>query len=231
MCYFRYRVPGFLLAFLVSSFTVRSAESWQLGPPAPAGPAHNGNTCTVYSHGNKIDDTPQILQAFKDCNNGGKVVFPNNQNYWIATKLNPVIYDVTVEWKGTWTVRIHSRNTAEFDFICLLSIERWFWTDTDRNLLQMSDDLDYWRNNSYPITFQNHHAGFVITGERISINGFGTGGILGNGNAWYNEEQKVTRPGRPFPFLFWNVTDVTVQNCRQSHSITPFSVWHSLADI
>lgn len=50
-------------------------------------------------------------------------------------------------------------------------------------LSQMSDDLDYWRNNSYPIAFQNHHAGFVITGERIHINGYGTGGIFGNGNA------------------------------------------------
>jgi galacturan 1,4-alpha-galacturonidase len=31
-------------------------------------------------------------------------VFPEDQNYWIGTKLNPVIYDVTVEWKGVWTV-------------------------------------------------------------------------------------------------------------------------------
>lgn len=77
----------------------------------------------------------------------------------------------------------------------------------------MSDDLDYWRNNSYPIAFQNHHAGFIITGERIRIDGYGTGGIFGNGNAWYNAEEAVTQPGRPMPFVFWNVSDVSVEHC------------------
>jgi hypothetical protein len=53
----------------------------------------------------------------------------------------------------------------------------------DAILSQLSDDLDYWRNHSYPIAFQNHHAGFIITGERIHINGYNMGGINGNGNA------------------------------------------------
>lgn len=53
----------------------------------------------------------------------------------------------------------------------------------------MSDDLDYWRNNSYPIAFQNHHASFVLSGDGIFIDGYGTGGINGNGNAWYDVEQ------------------------------------------
>lgn len=77
----------------------------------------------------------------------------------------------------------------------------------------MSDNLSYWRNNSYPIAFQNHHAGFIITGERIHINGYGTGGIFGNGNVWYNAEKAVTQPGRPMPFVFWNVSDVFVEHC------------------
>jgi len=80
--------------------------------------------------------------------------------------------------------------------------------------LQLSDNLNYWRNNSYPIAFQNHHAGFIISGERIYINGYGTGGIDGNGNAWYNVEQAVTQPGRPMPFVFWNTSDVFVENCK-----------------
>ncbi|KAH8809087.1 pectin lyase fold/virulence factor [Xylogone sp. PMI_703] len=147
--------------------------------PPPRSPTHNGKVCTVRALGHKRDDTPQILKAFKDCNAGGTVVFPEGQNYWIATKLNPVVYDVTVEWKGMWT---------------------------------MSDDLDYWRNNSYPIAFQNHHAGFIISGERIHINGYGTGGIYGNGNAWYNAEEGTTHPGRPMPFVFWNASDVFVEH-------------------
>ncbi|EPS40979.1 hypothetical protein H072_5151 [Dactylellina haptotyla CBS 200.50] len=75
-----------------------------------------------------------------------------------------------------------------------------------------SDDLGYWRNNSYYVKFQNHRAGFAITGDDIIINGFGTGGIDGNGNAWYEAEKGVTQPGRPMPFVFWNVSQVTVTN-------------------
>lgn len=67
-------------------------------------PKKNGKTCTVLAKGNKTDDTPQILKAFSECNNGGTVIFPSTQNYWIATKLNPVICDVEIQWRGVWTV-------------------------------------------------------------------------------------------------------------------------------
>lgn len=79
---------------------------------------------------------------------------------------------------------------------------------------QFSDDLDYWRNNSYPVAFQNHAAGFVFSGERIHINGYGTGGINGSGNSWYTAEAGTTKPGRPMPFVFWNVSDVFVEHCK-----------------
>jgi galacturan 1,4-alpha-galacturonidase len=72
--------------------------------PLPIGPFNNGKTCTVRPLGHKRDDTPQILKAFQQCNHGGTVVFPEGDNYWIGTRLNPVIYDVTVDWKGVWTV-------------------------------------------------------------------------------------------------------------------------------
>ncbi|KAF2660913.1 glycoside hydrolase family 28 protein [Lophiostoma macrostomum CBS 122681] len=75
-----------------------------------------------------------------------------------------------------------------------------------------SEDLDYWRNNSYHIEFQNHAAGFVITGDHIRIDGHGTGGIDGNGQVWYYAERGNPPPGRPMPFVFWNVSDVTVKN-------------------
>lgn len=79
---------------------------------------------------------------------------------------------------------------------------------------QLSDNLTYWRNNSYPVAFQNHAAGIVFTGDRIHITGEGGGGINGNGNAWYNAEQAVTQPGRPMPFVFWNVSEVFVEHCK-----------------
>jgi galacturan 1,4-alpha-galacturonidase len=85
---------------------------------------------------------------------------------------------------------------------------------------KFSEDLEYWRNNSYHIEFQNHAAGFVLTGDHIRIDGHGTGGINGNGQIWYFDERNetkgatvgATRPGRPMPFVLWNVSDVTVSN-------------------
>ena len=111
----------------------------------------SSDTCTVSPLGNGADDVPQILDAFEQCGQGGTIVFPEDNAYNIASKLNPVVNDVTIEWRGTW---------------------------------QFSADLDYWRNNSYPIAFQNHAAGFILTGDGIRIEGYGTGGIDGNGDTW-----------------------------------------------
>ncbi|KAI0530173.1 putative galacturan 1,4-alpha-galacturonidase C [Xylaria digitata] len=79
-----------------------------------------------------------------------------------------------------------------------------------------SDNITYWRNNSYHVAFQNHWAGFVLTGKNITIDGGGTGGVDGNGDAWYTAEAGNTQPGRPMPFVLWNVSDVIVRD---------FSIW------
>ncbi|PYH41481.1 putative extracellular exo-polygalacturonase [Aspergillus saccharolyticus JOP 1030-1] len=138
-----------------------------------------GNVCTVKANGHQKDDVPNLLTAFKECGNGGTIIFPEDQSYWIAQRLNPVLNNVAIEWRGKWT---------------------------------FSDDLSYWRNHSYPVAFQNHAAGFVITGHNITINGYGTGGIDGNGNVWYTAEAGTTQPGRPMPFVFWNVSNVEVES-------------------
>ncbi|CAK7202401.1 hypothetical protein SEUCBS139899_005124 [Sporothrix eucalyptigena] len=155
----------------------------------PQGPESNGRICTVTpiqklssNHGTSVgivDDVPQILQAFADCNDGGTVVFPEGSRYSIASRLHLVSNDVTVDWRGVW---------------------------------EFSTNISYWRDNGYPITFQNHKAGFILSGQRIRINGHGTGGINGNGNAWYEAEQGITQAGRPMPFVLWNVSDVVVQH-------------------
>lgn len=73
--------------------------------PTPRGPSKStGKVCTVTPLGPGNDDVPQILRAFDACNNGGTVVFPPGQTFYIATKLNPVLFDVTIEWKGVWKV-------------------------------------------------------------------------------------------------------------------------------
>jgi len=63
----------------------------EITPPSFGKP----KTCTVWPlPGTDTDDTPNIIKAFEECNNGGTVVFPEGQNYWIDTKLNPVVKDV-----------------------------------------------------------------------------------------------------------------------------------------
>ncbi|KAK0637297.1 glycoside hydrolase family 28 protein [Bombardia bombarda] len=158
--------------------TARSSNSLPFSVPrAPS--RSSGKTCTVQPLGSGHDDVPQILKAFDECNNGGTVVFPQGQTFYIATKLNPVLFDVNVEWRGVW---------------------------------KLSDNATYWRNNAYPVAFQNHHAGFVVSGDRIHINGHGTGGIDGSGNTWYTAEAGTSKIGRPMPFVFWNSSDVFVEH-------------------
>jgi galacturan 1,4-alpha-galacturonidase len=170
--------PTIAVASLLATLT--DASALPNGGGCAIGYGQSGRkTCTVTAIGNSQDDVPNILKAFSECGHGGTVVFPQSQNYWIGTRLNPVVADVDIQWRGLWT---------------------------------FSDNLTYWRNNSYPIAFQNHRAGFVLTGDGIRIDGYGTGGIYGNGNAWYNAEKNVTQPGRPMPFVFWNVSKVEVRN-------------------
>ncbi|RYP50866.1 hypothetical protein DL768_003701 [Monosporascus sp. mg162] len=75
-----------------------------------------------------------------------------------------------------------------------------------------SPDTDYWRNNSYYIAFQNHRAGFIISGENIHIDGHNEGGVDGNGDVWYDEDKGSSTEGRPMPFVLWNIADSSVNN-------------------
>jgi galacturan 1,4-alpha-galacturonidase len=67
-------------------------------------------TCTVFANGNHKDDVPHIMQAFKTCGTDGIVVFPEDQTYWIATRLNPVLSNVEIQWKGLWQVYFQSHH-------------------------------------------------------------------------------------------------------------------------
>ena len=64
----------------------------------------NRPQCTVLANGGTTDDVPNILKAFSKCGHGGEIIFPNGQNYYIASKLNPIVNDVDINWGGIWTV-------------------------------------------------------------------------------------------------------------------------------
>ena len=49
--------------------------------------------------------------------------------------------------------------------------------------------------------FQNHHAGFILTSDGVHIDGYGTGGINGNGDVWYTAEAGNTA-GTAYAFRF-----------------------------
>ncbi|KAF4984595.1 hypothetical protein FZEAL_272 [Fusarium zealandicum] len=65
-----------------------------------------------------------------------------------------------------------------------------------------SKNTTYWRQNSYYIAFQNHRAGFMISGNDIHIDGHMSGGINGNGDVWYDQDKGKSTEGRP---MFWSL--------------------------
>lgn len=78
-------------------------------PPGMAGQivqsvANGRNQCVVWPRGCGKDDVPNLLKAFNMCNHGGTVVFPENATFWIATRINPILSDVRIEWLGEWLV-------------------------------------------------------------------------------------------------------------------------------
>jgi len=46
------------------------------------------------------DDVSIIMKAFTSCNGGGTIISPEKSDFWIASKLNPVVKDVRIEWRG-----------------------------------------------------------------------------------------------------------------------------------
>ena len=90
--------------FLLLQLVIPLAAATTLPFPVPRSPSSSGKVCTLNPLGCRKDDTPQILQAFEDCNNGGIVVFPEGKKFYIASRMNPVVSDVTIEWRGLWQV-------------------------------------------------------------------------------------------------------------------------------
>lgn len=60
--------------------------------------------CTVIGNGNTTNDVPILKQAFHICGKHGNIIFPKDQDFWIAEKFNPVVDDVQIRWNGKWTV-------------------------------------------------------------------------------------------------------------------------------
>lgn len=86
----------FILLFLNSNLLCASASYL----PRP----HPRKTCVVRQHAQDKDDAPAILNAFKECGNGGNVVFLN-QTYNINSVMNTTgLQDCEIDLHGTLLV-------------------------------------------------------------------------------------------------------------------------------
>lgn len=56
--------------------------------------ASDRRQCTVTANGENKSDITNILHAFSECGNTENIIFPENQNYWVDHRLNPVVNDV-----------------------------------------------------------------------------------------------------------------------------------------
>jgi len=105
-------LPCFVFGLLALSAFGRAAapiarpdiRAWPLTPSAPHAPSPPRNyskVCHVKpSSATGSDDSPAILQAFRDCNNGGTVVL--DANYTIASPLDLTFLEaVDVAISGT----------------------------------------------------------------------------------------------------------------------------------
>ena len=104
----------FLLFLTLPIWAQRVDSAASLPIMNPLALRNAGEVCTVTPAGCKEDDTPQIIQAFEKCNNGGTVVFLEGRKYNIASRLSLDLRDVTVEWRGLWQVSArHIRGASE----------------------------------------------------------------------------------------------------------------------
>lgn len=55
--------------------------------PVPSPPVRT-KSCTVQTHGDGSDDSAYILSAFRQCNNGGRVLFLPNTTYTVGTAMD-----------------------------------------------------------------------------------------------------------------------------------------------
>lgn len=70
-------------------------------------------TCVVPAGGsNATDDAPAIIQAFKDCGNGGKVVFTNTTYYVNSVMTTTDLEDCEIDLQGTLLVSFFSYCSA-----------------------------------------------------------------------------------------------------------------------
>lgn len=171
--------------------------------------------CTVLANGGTTNDVPNILKAFSKCGNGGDIIFPEGQNYYIASKLNPVVNDVNINWGGIWTVshilqwlrgKIGTDRALVFPWHRVLETKQLYLSD------RVPEPCCFVHSDWWSYTYQwIWHRRYPWQWRcLVSLNPSKTSEILLILKR-YTAEAGHTLPGRPMPFVLWNVSDVTVK--------------------
>lgn len=159
-------------------------------------------------------------------------------------------------WKGSFRT---SNLLCELGYECLLVEGRWYWDSRDARGMwlttpsqlsplallasyifgpwrltkhtywQWSTDIMYWLNNSMEVGYQNQSTAFIIGGDNVRINGFGTGTFNGNGDDWYKwirqQENTSNYPGRPHALTLSHLTNSAINGLRFLRS----QMWYAKA--
>ncbi|KAF2469138.1 pectin lyase-like protein [Lindgomyces ingoldianus] len=161
--------------FLSSRGLVSKRPNHPIGPhrPGKAFPSSppRTKTCVVKSHRDGTDDSQNILNAIKDCNNGGHVVFSHGEKYIIGTAL-----DLTFLKNIDLGTSLH--------FVHIPPIYELNIPADIQGTIQFTNDTAYWQAHAFRQVFQNATTFFQLGGSDVNVYGGGT--LDGNGQAWYD---------------------------------------------
>ena len=187
-------------------------DPWQ---PLPQSPKRT-KTCEVKTHGDmKTDDSPYIMDALQECNDGGKVVFPAEKTYVIGTAMNfQFLKHIDI---GKLALPPQS---ASKTLICSPAIQGY---------IQFTNDTDYWQANSFRQVFQNATTFFQLGGEDVNV--YGGGMLDGNGQVWYDLYAEDVYTLRPILFGVVKLHGGSVADLRWRYSPQYYSFVHNTTDL
>lgn len=175
-----------------------------LGGYASAEVVKDGSTCTVTplsattkrgeieDRQARVDDTPQILDAFKQCGTDGTINF----------------------MEGTYNIR-QVMDTSNLHNVDINIYGKFLWS---------ADNLQYWIQNTFPVTYAGLHTSWLLGGTNISLRGHGKALFDGNGQVWIDENKNGSnRQGRPINLTIWKASNVFVDGITWRQS----QFWHT----
>lgn len=156
-----------------------SPDEAEAGAEAPSSYGLQGPPELLENRQNRIDDTPQILDAFRQCGKDGTIIFREG-TYHIRQVMDTTdLRNCSVEIHGTFV-----------------------WS---------ADNLSYWRQRSFPVTYAGRSTAWLLGGRDVSLRGFGKALFDGNGQAWIDLARgQGNLDGRPISLTVWHGTNILI---------------------